>query len=59
MWALTKLPEFDRAYRATDATWTAAEAAATLQFPMGLMVAVGLATPFWTAVGFFVHHLAK
>jgi uncharacterized membrane protein YphA (DoxX/SURF4 family) len=59
MWTLTKLPEFNRAYRAANTTWTPAEAAASLQFPMGLMVAVGLATPFWTAVGLFIHHFTK
>jgi hypothetical protein len=59
MWDLTRLPEFYRAYQTNDARWTPAEAAAALQFPKGLLVAVVLATPFWTGVAFFVHHLAR
>jgi hypothetical protein len=59
MWTLSRLPEFYRAYQVNDPHWTPAEAAASLQFPLGLIVAVILATPFWTAVAVFVHHLAK
>lgn len=59
MWTLTRLPEFYRAYQSNDPRWTTAEAAASLQFPMGLLIAIALATPFWTVVGVFVHHLAK
>ncbi len=59
MWALHRLPEFYREYQANDVTWTPAEAAAALPFPKGLLVAVGLATPFWTVFGIFVHHLTR
>jgi hypothetical protein len=59
MWTLIRLPEFNKAYHSADNSWNPAEAAASLQFPMGLMIAVFLSTPFWTAVGFFVHHLTK
>jgi|HubBroStandDraft_5_1064220.scaffolds.fasta_scaffold46783_2 hypothetical protein len=59
MWALTRLPEFYKAYQATDATLTPAEAAASLPLPKGLLVAFVLATPFWTAIGLLVHHIAR
>lgn len=59
MWALTRLPEFHRAYQSNDTTWTPAEAAAALQFPKGLIVAFGLAAPFWTAVALLLLHLTR
>ena len=64
MWTLIRLPEFYRAYHSSaqpsdDWLWKRAEAAASLQFPKGLLVAFVLAAPFWTAVAVFVHHLAK
>ena len=59
MWALNRLPEFNRAYHSTDATWTSADAAASLQFPQGLLFSFVLVTPFWTAVGVALHRLIK
>jgi hypothetical protein len=58
MWALNRLAEFNRAYHATDAMWTATDAA-SLQFPQGLVFSVLLVTPFWTAVGIGLHLLTK
>jgi hypothetical protein len=58
MWGLDRLPEFNRAYHSTDATWTSADAA-SLQFPQGLLFSFLLVTPFWTAVGVAVHLLTK
>ena len=59
MWALNRLAEFNRAYHATDATWTTADAAASLQFAHGLLVSFVLVTPFWTTVGIVLHHFTK
>jgi hypothetical protein len=58
MWALNRLMEFNQAYRSTDSTWTASDAA-SLQFPQGLLFSFLLATPFWTAVGIGLHLLTK
>lgn len=59
MWTLTRLPQFHKAYRSSGPPWSTTEAAATLPFPKGLLVAIVLATPFWTAVVLVVHHLAR
>jgi hypothetical protein len=59
MWALTRLREFYRAYHSADGTWDPSEAAASLQFAEGLLFSCLLVTPFWTAVGLFLHHLTK
>lgn len=58
MLALTRLPEFNRAYHATDLTWSPCDAA-SLQFPQGLLVSFLLVTPFWITVGLLLHALAK
>ena len=59
MWALNRLAEFDRAFHSNDESWTAKDAAASLQFPQGLLFSFLLVTPFWTAVGIAVHLLIK
>ena len=59
MLALTRLPEFNRAYHSTDLTWTSSDAAASLQFPQGLLVSFLLVTPFWITVGLLLHALTK
>jgi hypothetical protein len=59
MWALHRLPEFNRAYHSADGTWAAGEVAASLHFPQGLLVSVLLVTPFWTTVGLVLYHLTK
>ena len=59
MWTLLRLREFHRAYHSVDAVWDHSEAAAELHFMQGLMLSCLLVTPFWTAVGLFVHHLTK
>ena len=63
MWTLIRLPEFYGhiipARNPPTIGMETAEAAASLQFPKGLLIAIALATPFWTAVAVFVHHLAK
>lgn len=59
MWDLTRLPEFNRAYHSNDATLNAADVAASLQFPQGLLFSFLLVTPFWTAVGIALHVLTK
>jgi hypothetical protein len=59
MWALTRLREFHRAYQSADTAWNRAAAVAELQFAQGLIFSCLLATPFWTAVGIFVHHITK
>jgi hypothetical protein len=59
MWALTRIGEFNRAFHAADDAWNEAQAAGNLQFAQGLMFSCLLVTPFWTAVGIFLHHLTK
>ena len=59
MLALTRLPEFNRAYHSSDLTWNSCDAAASLQLPQGLFVSFLLVTPFWTAVGLLLHALTK
>ncbi|MGA3055096.1 MAG: hypothetical protein ABSD63_12875 [Candidatus Korobacteraceae bacterium] len=59
MWALTRLEEFDRAYRSPDATWDPTVSAISLRFPEGLLFALLLVTPFWIAVGFLLHLLTE
>ena len=59
MWALNRLGEFNRAYHSADESWTANDAAASLQFPQGLLFSFVLVTPFWTAVGITLHLLTK
>lgn len=59
MWGLNRLPEFNRTYHSTEATWNAGEVAASLQFPQGLLFSFLLVTPFWTAVGIGLHLLTK
>jgi hypothetical protein len=59
MWALHRLPEFNRAYRSAEETWAAGDVAASLQFPQGLLVSILLVTPFWTTVGLVLYHLTK
>ncbi|MFZ0312105.1 MAG: hypothetical protein WAL85_05310 [Candidatus Korobacteraceae bacterium] len=58
MWALDRLPEFNRIYHTNDATWTASDAA-SLKFAQGLLFSFLLVTPFWTAVGIGLHLLTK
>lgn len=55
----TRLPEFNRAYHAADLTWTPSEAAASLQFPQGLLFSFLLVTPFWVMVGLLLHVLTR
>ncbi|HUI84228.1 MAG TPA: hypothetical protein VL240_08390 [Candidatus Binatia bacterium] len=59
MWALTRLAEFNRAFHASDATWSPQDCAASLQFPQGLLFSLLLVTPFWTVVGLVLYHVAK
>jgi hypothetical protein len=59
MWALTRLEQFDRAYRSPDLTWDPTDSAISLQFPEGLLFALLLVTPFWVLVGFLLHLLTK
>jgi len=59
MWALNRLPEFNRAYHSAEATWSSGDVAASLQFPQGLLFSFLLVTPFWTAVGIALHLLIK
>jgi hypothetical protein len=59
MLGLNRLPEFYREYRSVEVVWNRSEAAAQLSFAYGLMFSCLLVTPFWTAVGLFVHHLTK
>ena len=59
MWALTRLEQFDQAYRSTDLTWDPADSAISLHFPEGLLFAFVLVTPFWMVVGFLLHLLTK
>ncbi|HTV66057.1 MAG TPA: hypothetical protein VMD98_10650 [Bryocella sp.] len=59
MWAFGRLGEFNRAYHAADIAWDRSEALASLQFAQGLMLSCLLVTPFWTAVGIFLHHLTR
>jgi len=58
MLALTRLPEFNRAYHASDLTWSPC-AVAGLQFPRGLFFSFLLVTPFWITVGLLLHALSK
>ena len=59
MWTLTRLNQFDKAYRSPDLTWDPAESAISLRFPEGLLFALLLVTPFWIGVGFLLHVLTK
>jgi hypothetical protein len=59
MLALTRLPEFNRAFHSTDLTWSPGDAAASLQFPQGLLFSFLLVTPFWTMVGLLLRLLTK
>ncbi len=59
MLALTRLPEFNRAFHSTDLTWSPSDAAASLQFPQGLLFSFLLVTPFWTMVGLLLRVLTK
>jgi hypothetical protein len=59
MWALTRLEQFDRAYRSPDLTWDPADSAISLQFPEGLLFAFLFVTPFWILVGFLLHLLTQ
>ena len=58
MWALDRLPEFNKIYHSNDATWTPSDAA-SLKFLQGLLVSFLLVTPFWTAVGIGLHLLTR
>ena len=57
MRALTRLEQFDRAYRSVDLTWDPTDSAISLQFPEGLLFAFLFVTPFWILVGFLLHLL--
>jgi hypothetical protein len=59
MWALTRLGDFNRAYHSAEADWDRPDVLASLQFAQGLMFSCLLVTPFWTAVGLFLHHLTR
>jgi hypothetical protein len=59
MWALTRLEQFDRAYRSPDVTWDPTDSAISLRFPEGLLFALLLVMPFWIVVGFLLHLLTK
>lgn len=59
MWVITRLEQFDKAYRAPDATWDPADSAVSLRFPEGLLFALLLVTPFWVVVGFLLHLLTE
>lgn len=59
MWALTRLAQYEKAYRSPDLTWDPAESAISLNFPEGLLFALVLVTPFWITVGFLLHLLTK
>jgi hypothetical protein len=59
MWGLTRLREFDREYRSSDATWNEAAVLAELQFAQGLMLSCALVTPFWIAVAILLLHLTR
>ena len=59
MWALTRLEQFDSAYRSPDAAWDPADSAISLRFPEGLLFALLLVTAFWVAVGFLLHLLTE
>ncbi len=58
MWALDRLPEFNKIYHSNDAAWTASDAA-SLTFAQGLLFSFLLVTPFWTAVGIGLHLLTR
>ncbi len=59
MFSLTRLPEFNRAYHATDLTWTSSDTAASFQFCQGLLFSLVLVTPFWVTVGLLLHSLTS
>jgi hypothetical protein len=59
MWALTRFPEFYRAYRAADVTWSPDDLPPSLHLADGIFVSFLLVTPFWTVVGFCLHSLIK
>jgi hypothetical protein len=59
MLALTRLPEFNRAFHSADLTWSPNDAAASLEFPQGLLFSFLLVTPFWTMVGLLLRVLTK
>ncbi|MGC2108154.1 MAG: hypothetical protein WA655_01465 [Candidatus Korobacteraceae bacterium] len=59
MLALTRLPEFNRAFHSADVTWTPSDAAASLPFPQGLLFSLALVTPFWVTVGFVLHAVIR
>jgi hypothetical protein len=59
MWALTRLQQFDRAYRSPHLTWDPTESAISLPFPEGLLFSLLLVTPFWILVGLLLLLLAR
>ena len=59
MWALTRIREFNRAFRSADGNWNEAEAITELQFAEGLVFSCLLVTPFWLTVAIFVVHFTK
>lgn len=59
MWVLTRLEQFDRAYRSPGVTWDPTDSAISLRFPEGLLFALLLVTPFWIVVGFLLHLLTE
>jgi hypothetical protein len=59
MWALTRLEQFDRAYRSPDVTWDPKDSTISLRFPEGLLFALLLVMPFWIVVGFLLHLLTE
>ena len=59
MWIFTRLAQFDRALHSSHLNWRPSDAAAGLQFPQGLLLALLLVTPFWAIVGLALHVLTK
>jgi hypothetical protein len=59
MWAFTRLPEFYKAYRSADVSWSPDDLPANLHFPEGLLISFLLVTPFWATVGLLLHSFIK
>lgn len=59
MWALRRLPEFNKAYQAAEARWDGSDVAANLQFAQGLMLSCFLVTPFWLGVALIIVRLTR
>ena len=55
MLSVTRLPEFHKAYQASDISWSPDQLPSSLHFPEGLLLSFLLVTPFWTVVGLLLH----